>query len=236
MSLVWVPRREIAGELAAVTTHVDRERVLVSHRDEILEDVAVLLADSTISQLREQDEARDQAEEALQAARAGFDRAAQSLFASALGHVLEGTLGFERPGKAFKDRAKWGGRVLSAQRQRLPRRWPHAADAPRGPAPPLVVGDTTAITAIVEASATSGRSARARCACTRPAHGRRRNVRSGSDGLCAKVGEHGKYAPVGVRCHGEIQLAEDVGHVLFDRPLGHYQALGHRVVREAFGH
>lgn len=86
-----------------MTTQGDRERVLVSHRDEILEDVAVALAESIISELPAQDAAREQAEEALEAARAGLDRAAQSLFGSALGHVLEGTLGFERPGKAFKE-------------------------------------------------------------------------------------------------------------------------------------
>ena len=102
VTLVWVPRREVAIELAAATTQADREQVLLAHRDEILEDVAAALGDSKISRLSEQDEARDQAREALNAARAGLDQAAQSLFASVLGHVLEGSLGFERPGKAFK--------------------------------------------------------------------------------------------------------------------------------------
>lgn len=74
----------------------------MAHRDEILQDVAAALDDSKISRLPEQDEARDQATAALDAARAGLDRSAQSLFASALGHVLEGSLGFDRPGKAFK--------------------------------------------------------------------------------------------------------------------------------------
>ena len=102
VNLVWAPRAEVTIELAAARIQADREHVLVAHRDELLQDVATVLGESTVTQLPEQDVAREQAAEALEAARAGLDRAAQSLFASALGHVLEGSLGFERPGKAFK--------------------------------------------------------------------------------------------------------------------------------------
>jgi len=103
ISLVWGPRREVTVLLAQARSQADLEAVLLAHRDEILEDVGVVLSESVISQTSAQDEALDQACEALNAASAGFDRAAQSLFASALGHVLEGSLGFERPGKAFKE-------------------------------------------------------------------------------------------------------------------------------------
>lgn len=102
VSVVWAPRAEITHKLAMAEDQPARERILAGHRQEILDDVAELLEASTVSRVPEQDEAREQAIEALAAARAGFDRAAQSLFASALGHILEGSLGFERPGKAFK--------------------------------------------------------------------------------------------------------------------------------------
>lgn len=102
ISVVWAPRGEIVSALAQAEGQPARERILADSRREVLDDVAEILEASTTSLMPEQDEARDQALEALAAARTGFDRAAQSLFASALGHILEGSLGFERPGKAFK--------------------------------------------------------------------------------------------------------------------------------------
>lgn len=102
VALVWVPRLEITSQLAAAADQAQREQILISNREQILADVETALADSTANEIPQQDEARDQAQEAHRAAVAGLDRAAQTLFAAALGHVLEGSLGFPRPGLAFK--------------------------------------------------------------------------------------------------------------------------------------
>jgi hypothetical protein len=102
VAVVWVPRSEVVVKLAEAAAHAERERILVAHRGQILDDVAGALREATVNPTVAQQEARSQAIEGIEAARAGFDRAAQTLLASALGHLLEGALGFERPGTAHK--------------------------------------------------------------------------------------------------------------------------------------
>ena len=102
VAVVWVPRSEVVVKLAEAESHAARDQILIDHRDQILDDVANALLEATVNPTGAQEEARSQALEAISAARAGFDRAAQTLLASALGHVLEGALGFEQPGKAHK--------------------------------------------------------------------------------------------------------------------------------------
>jgi hypothetical protein len=103
VTVVWAPRAEIVKELATAGSQPEREKVLVARREEILADVRIAIDAAARSAVSGHQEAKDQALEAVGAAEAGFDRAAQTLFASALGHILEGSLGFERPGKAFKE-------------------------------------------------------------------------------------------------------------------------------------
>lgn len=102
VAVVWVPRSAVVIELAEAVSHAECEQILVRHRDQTLDDVAKALREATVNPTAAHQEARSQATEAIEAARAGFDRAAQTLMASALGHLLEGALGFERPGKAHK--------------------------------------------------------------------------------------------------------------------------------------
>jgi hypothetical protein len=102
IAMVWVPRTEIVIELLEAKSHAEREQVLVSHRSDVLDDVIAMIEEASVCAVPAQSEAREQAREAVEAARAGLDRAAQTLFAAALGHVLEGALGFVRPGAAYK--------------------------------------------------------------------------------------------------------------------------------------
>jgi hypothetical protein len=102
IAMVWVPRTEIVIELLEAESHAEREQVLVSHRSDVLDDVIAMIEEASVCAVPAQSEAREQAREAVEAARAGLDRAAQTLFAAALGHVLEGALGFVRPGAAYK--------------------------------------------------------------------------------------------------------------------------------------
>jgi hypothetical protein len=103
IAVVWVPRSEVVIQLTDTASHAERERVLINHRALVLDDVANALVEATADVTTAQTQASSQATEAIEAARAGFDRAAQTLLASALGHLLEGALGFERPGSAHKE-------------------------------------------------------------------------------------------------------------------------------------
>jgi hypothetical protein len=102
LCLVWAPRHEIVVEVLDAATHDDRDAVLRAHCEDVLDDVLSLLDDAAATAVPAQDQARDLVREAVAAAQSGFDRAAQALLASALGLILEGILGFERLGAAYK--------------------------------------------------------------------------------------------------------------------------------------
>jgi hypothetical protein len=100
--LIWVPRADIIAALAASGTHAEREQILVDRRNDILTDVDVAFRDSAGSGSAALQHAYAQAGQALASAGASLDVPAQTAFASALGHILEGALGFDRPGAAHR--------------------------------------------------------------------------------------------------------------------------------------
>jgi hypothetical protein len=91
-------------------SQAERDEILIGHREAILDDVDQALGESAVEPTAAQQDARNQAVEAVSAARAGFDRAAQTLLASALTHLLEGGLGFQR---LWQGRDKFGERDLN---------------------------------------------------------------------------------------------------------------------------
>ena len=93
VAVVWVPRGEVVVELLQASTDEERDRILVSHRSEILEDLTAVVAETDSSALEGPVRAAGQA---VDAARAGIDMAAQSLVGSTLTHFVNDELGHER--------------------------------------------------------------------------------------------------------------------------------------------
>jgi hypothetical protein len=102
VAVVWVPRAEIVTKLVAASSHEEREQILIERRTEILEDVARVLEEASLSGSATQVAARDLAIEATRAAQAEFDRVSQTGFAAALSLILHDVLGFARLGNVFK--------------------------------------------------------------------------------------------------------------------------------------
>jgi hypothetical protein len=100
--LIWAPRADIVAALAASGTHAAREQILVDRRNDVLVDVDAVFQDAAGSGNAALQQAYTQAGQALASAEANLDVPAQAAFASALGHVLEGALGFDRPGAAYR--------------------------------------------------------------------------------------------------------------------------------------
>ena len=101
--IIWIPPEPILREILDAGAFRDRESVLSKHRTELLEAAREALADSRVEVISQQAELAEFADEALAAADAGLDRAAQSLAASGIGHVLHSVLGYELLGAAFKE-------------------------------------------------------------------------------------------------------------------------------------
>ena len=97
VAVVWVPRGEVVAELLAASTDEERDRLLISHRSEILEDLAAVIAETDSSALQGPLRAASQA---VDAARTGIDMAAQSLVGSTLTHFVNDELGHQRFDKA----------------------------------------------------------------------------------------------------------------------------------------
>ncbi|MGO9974509.1 MAG: hypothetical protein ACLP01_17245 [Solirubrobacteraceae bacterium] len=97
VAVVWAPRGEVVAELLEASTDEERDRILVSHRSEILEDLTAAVAETDSSALEGPVRAAGQA---VDAARAGIDMAAQSLVGSTLTNFVNDQLGHERFDKA----------------------------------------------------------------------------------------------------------------------------------------
>jgi hypothetical protein len=93
VAVVWAPRGEVVAELLAARTDEGRDRILVSHRSEILEDLTAVVAETNSSALEGPVRAAGQA---VDAARAGIGMAAQSLVGSTLTNFVNHELGHER--------------------------------------------------------------------------------------------------------------------------------------------
>jgi len=92
ITTVWVPRGDIVRELLAARDDADRDRVLVEHETEILEDFHECLAAVTHGELREE---ADLCGKALAAHRAGHPEAAHALTASVLSGLVHEKFGYK---------------------------------------------------------------------------------------------------------------------------------------------
>ena len=93
VAVVWAPRGDVVAELLEASTDEERDRILIGHRSEILEDLTAVVAETDPSALGGPVRAAGQA---VDAARAGIDMAAQSLVGSTLTHFVNDKLGHER--------------------------------------------------------------------------------------------------------------------------------------------
>lgn len=93
VAVVWAPRGEIVAELLEAGTDEERDAALVSHRADILEDLAIVIDETDPGALEGPLQA---AAQAVDAARAGLDMEAQSLVGSTLTHFVNCELGHER--------------------------------------------------------------------------------------------------------------------------------------------
>jgi hypothetical protein len=100
LALVWVPEIGVVRALVAAGEVRAREQALVNARGTILSNVAAVLDEGRTSGALVP-ELRRFVGEALAAATAGMDLAAQTLLAVALSRLLHGGLGFKRLGAAF---------------------------------------------------------------------------------------------------------------------------------------
>jgi hypothetical protein len=97
LCLVWTPRSEVMRDLLAAPDHAAREAVLVAARSTVIEDVGALIDSVGGPEVVPiQGELRELVREALDAAEAGYDRAAQALLAVALTSLLQEGFGFAR--------------------------------------------------------------------------------------------------------------------------------------------
>lgn len=115
LCLVWTPREEIVRQLIAEPPP-DAFAVVESRRQDILDDLERCLADVDHAEIAEE---RIAAEEAVQADRAGFHRAAQALCASVLTSVIHGALGEKETGAAHKEFADQHPREAGISQMRL---------------------------------------------------------------------------------------------------------------------
>ncbi len=100
---VWAPRVDVLRAILAADGDVERDNVIVGHRQEIIEDVEELLAATNVFESVEHEHAHHGAVAAVRAAKSEHDEAAQALTAAAVGWVVHGVLGFEKLGAAFKE-------------------------------------------------------------------------------------------------------------------------------------
>jgi hypothetical protein len=100
VAVVWVPRGEIVAELLDASTDEERDRILVTDRRKILEDLNAVIAETDSSAIEGPVRAGVQA---IEAARAGIDMAERSLVGSTLTHFVNDELGHERFDKARTD-------------------------------------------------------------------------------------------------------------------------------------
>lgn len=96
LSLAWAPRPEIVRALLAAEGHAGRSAVLTRYRDEIIQDVEVVLDGVDRSDLRPVAQAGI---EAIQTYRDGHPAPAQTYAAAAIGEVIHGPLGWESFGE-----------------------------------------------------------------------------------------------------------------------------------------
>jgi len=101
--IIWVPPRPILEEIVDASTFDHREAVLSRHRGELLNAARQALAESRVEAIPEQAELARFADEAIAAAEADLDRAAQTLAAAGLGCLIHDVLGFKLLGEAFKE-------------------------------------------------------------------------------------------------------------------------------------
>lgn len=95
--LIWVPPADVVEAIVRADCEEDRGKVLLASAAQILDSVDQALMEAEHPKLETTVAA---AREALDAHRAGFTRAAQSLTASILGEVIEGHFGFDDFGDA----------------------------------------------------------------------------------------------------------------------------------------
>lgn len=101
--IIWVPPRAILEEILDASTFENREAVLSGRRGELLTAGRQALAESRFEAIPEQADLARFAGEALAAAEADLDRAAQTLAAAAVGCLIHDVLGFKLLGEAFRE-------------------------------------------------------------------------------------------------------------------------------------
>jgi hypothetical protein len=92
VSIVWVPRHDIVGELVGAETYDECSRVLLERRAEVLDDLEASLAECTMFGTPAHADFVVTARDAVRA-RAGADRAAHAAAAAAITHLIQEVLG-----------------------------------------------------------------------------------------------------------------------------------------------
>jgi hypothetical protein len=100
--VIWAPRAEIVEQLVAAETFDERSAILVERREDVLSDLADVLAESGCEVVAAQTDARELASLAVEAAKDKHDAAAQALAAATLACVLQEVLLYEGLGGVYK--------------------------------------------------------------------------------------------------------------------------------------